>query len=458
VGVRSETDRAAAAPREAVRVPYVPESTKREIREQIKAEVLAQARDERWGEPGALPDWLDWLRFEGDLRVRYQGDRYDPDNAPAAILYDDSFIGGAIGTNYADVINTTEDRSRLRIRARLGVNARFGTEWTGALRLSTGSIVGPVSTSSTAGDPNDRYGLKLDRAFMRWAPTDWGSISAGRAPNPFFTTEALFAPDLGFDGVSGTVAPRFGDAWRLVGTAGWFVLRENSLSADRSMNALQLAAEWRPSPRFGARLAVGRFRYNNEEGVSDTTNFGAPSYALTEYERGFRQKGNTLFRINNAPLDIGPPRWGLASQFDVEQVHLAFDVGHFAPVNISLTSDMFRNRGFDQNDIVARTGFDITRGTKGWLHRLTLGSPALRARHDWQLSFGWRRIEKDATLDAFTDPDFVLGGTNVRGYSIGLAYGVDRNVNLGARWLSGREVEGPPYAVDVLQFDVNMRF
>jgi hypothetical protein len=466
VGVRPETAARPAVPatatppvsREAVRVPYVPESTKREIREEIKAEVLAQARNERWGDPGALPDWLDWLRFEGDLRVRQQFDNYASGNAPATILYDDSIVGGALGTNYADVVNTSEDRSRLRLRARLGVTARYGAEWTGAMRLSTGSILGPVSTSSTSGDPNDRYGLKMDRAFIRWAPSDWFSISAGRAPNPFFTTEALFSPDLGFDGVSATVAPRIDEAWRVVGTAGRFMLRENSLSADRSMNAVQFATEWRPSPRFGARFAYGRYRYDNEEGVSDTTNLGTPSYALTEYERGFRQKGNSLFRINNALLDVGAPRWGLVSQFDVEQIHAALDVGHFDPVHVSFTGDMFRNRGFDSNDIVSRTGFDVTRGTSGWLGRITIGAPAIRARHDWQLAFGWRKVEKDATLDAFTDPEFMLGGTNIRGHSLALIYGVDRNVNLGARWLSGREVEGPPYALDVLQFDVNMRF
>jgi len=41
-----------------VRVPYVPESLKREMREQIRQDVLAQAKTERWGNPGALPDWL----------------------------------------------------------------------------------------------------------------------------------------------------------------------------------------------------------------------------------------------------------------------------------------------------------------------------------------------------------------------------------------------------------------
>jgi hypothetical protein len=466
-GVRSESEvprpaaATAAAPpvsREPVRVPFVPESTKRELREEIKAEVLAQARAERWGDPGTLPDWLDWLRFEGDLRVRAQTDRYDEGNAPASILYDDSFAGGALGTNYADLTNTSVDRNRLRIRARLGLTARPSPEWMGAMRVSTGNALGPVSTSSTSGDSADRFGIKLDRAFIRWSPTDWASTTIGRAPNPFYSTEALFSPDLGFDGLSGTLAPRIGDAWRVIGTAGMFMLRENALAADRTMGAMQVAAEYRPSSRWGARLAYGRYRYANEEGVSDTTNFGTPSYALTEYERGFRQKGNTLYRINNALLDTSAARWGLASQFDVEQIHAAVDFVVADPVTVALSSDVFRNRGFDRAEIISRTGFDVTEGTRGWLHRLTVGSPAIRARNDWQFGLGWRHVEKDATLDAFTDPEFMLGGTNIKGWNAQLTYGLDRNTSLAARYLSGRQVEGPPYALDILQIDLNMRF
>src|SRR5262245_5769795 len=62
------------APAPAVRVPYVPESVRQEIKEEIRQEVVSQAKAERWGEPGALPEWLSAIKIEGDIRVRYQGD------------------------------------------------------------------------------------------------------------------------------------------------------------------------------------------------------------------------------------------------------------------------------------------------------------------------------------------------------------------------------------------------
>lgn len=450
--------------REPVRVQYVPPTVLREMREQIRQEIVAQARSERWGEPQALPDWVERIRFEGDVRFRAQQDMFAATNAPAAVLYNDAFVAGAggapaiTGTNYSDLTNSSVDRTRLRVRARLGATARLTEEWGAGVRLSTGSIVGPVSTSSTAGDPSDRFGVKLDRAFVRWQPAPWLAVNAGRFANPFFSTELLYAPDLGFDGVAVSGRPQFGTDWQGLATVGVFPLRENSLGKDRWLYGAQLGGEWRPNPRTGLRLAYARYVYSGEEGSSDTANFGGPAYALTEYERGFRQKGNTLFRINNAVGDTSSARWGLASSFDVEALTASLTLAHFDPMQINLTTEYTRNRGFDAAAVSARTGALVSAGTSGYLTRLTLGAASVVNRHDWQAQLTFRRMGKDGTLDAFTDPDFGLGGTNLKGYVLGFTYGLERNVSLGSRWLSARQVEGPRFAVDTFQVDVNVRF
>ena len=46
-----------------VRVPYVPETVKNEIREQIKQEVVTQAKAERWGDVNAVPEWVERLHW-----------------------------------------------------------------------------------------------------------------------------------------------------------------------------------------------------------------------------------------------------------------------------------------------------------------------------------------------------------------------------------------------------------
>ena len=61
-------------------------------------------------------------------------------------------------------------------------------------------------------------------------------------------------------------------------------------------------------------------------------------------------------------------------------------------------------------------------------------------------------------LDAFTESDFHLGGTDTQGYRITGSYGLVNNVWLRARWISATEIDGPPLAIDTLQLDLNAKF
>jgi hypothetical protein len=84
--------------------------------------------------------------------------------------------------------------------------------------------------------------------------------------------------------------------------------------------------------------------------------------------------------------------------------------------------------------------------------------PQLARMHDWQVFGGYRYVERDAVVDAFTDPDFHGGGTDAKGYFLGASYGVRRNTWLSMRWLSANEINGPRLAVDTLHLDLNARF
>ena len=47
----------------------------------------------------------------------------------------------------------------------------------------------------------------------------------------------------------------------------------------------------------------------------------------------------------------------------------------------------------------------------------------------------------DAVLDAFTDSDLGLGGTNLRGYILGFTYGLYRNSTIGVRYLAAENID-----------------
>ncbi|XSC48414.1 putative porin [Bradyrhizobium sp. RDT10] len=54
---------AAASPPGTRHVTYVPEIVKRQLREEIKREVMDKAHKENWASPGAYPEWAQRIRF-----------------------------------------------------------------------------------------------------------------------------------------------------------------------------------------------------------------------------------------------------------------------------------------------------------------------------------------------------------------------------------------------------------
>lgn len=448
---------AAAAKSDAgvVRVQYVPESVKREIREQIRQEVVAQAKTERWGDVNAVPEWVSRLKLEGDLRVRHQSDLFASDNAPAAF-----FQAGGL-----DIDNTSEDRHRWRIRARLGLNAKLTESISGGMRITTGNTSDPVSTNDTLGKTGNKYSLVLDRAFIKAEPWDWLSASGGRIPNPFFSTDLVWDDDLNFEGVAATFKPWPNESMtaKPFFTVGAFPLQEvessdTNKAGDKWLYAAQAGLDWRSGAFTRWRFGMAYYDYRNVAGVRNTnplTGF----YNSTAPQ--FSQKGNSLYVIdtdanNNGVAD--DPVWGLASNYQLLNLTAMADLAHFDPIHVILSGDVVKNIGYDGEEMESRMGAGYDEKTLGWSAKLTVGKPSMELPGDWQVFAGYRYLERDAVLDAFTDSDFRLGGTDAKGYFLGGSYGVDRNTWLSAKWLSADEIDGLPYGVDVLQVDLNAKF
>ncbi len=461
-----------------VRVQYVPESVKTEIREQLKQEVLAQAKTERWAEPNAVPSWLDRIKWEGDMRLRYQMDRFDSANTNALdyVFAADSGTTRAAGFLTGDdsrgsTANTTEDRERFRVRARLGMLARVSDDWSAGIRLATGSATDRVSTNQTMGQDFNKYTLYVDRAYIKYEPAEWVSMSGGRIPNPWFSTDLVWDEDLNFEGFAATFKPLIGDgSVRPFLTIGAFPVKEDTPpnAESRWLSGVQAGAKWEMARNSRLTVGAALYNYSKLEGRPD----GDPGVDLvpdlgqSEYGKGLRQKGNTLFLTDYDRTDGEAPQyWGLASKFRPMNLTASLDLAHFDPVHVILSADYVKNTAFDRGEIENRTGIKLTDGKDyGYLYKIAVGMPKLEKLHDWQASFTYRYLGSDATVDAFTDSDFGLGGTNLKGYTLGMTYAVDQNAWLGARWMSAESIDSfsldpsHRYAVDVLQADVNVRF
>ena len=480
-----DTDNAStkATPR-TVRVPYVPQAVKDQIRNEVREEVVAQARAERWGVPNANAAWTERIKVEGDLRLRYQSDRFGSGNLTPNDYVSDGISTAAtraadflaVNNTFAPTGNTTEDRGRLRLRARLDVNAKVSDSVSTGVRLSTGSATDRVSTNQTLGQNFNKYQVFVDRAFFKIDPTDWLSISGGRIANPWFGTDLIWSENLNFEGVAVTAQwpNNQGSAFQPFATVGAFPIREDAPpKRNRWLYGAQVGAQWQANARTQLKFGLAQYIYKNVEAQVDTdydlVNKAGASYGQYEYGTGLRQKGNTLVGTNSPidesdGIDISEVMFGLASKFKPLALTAAARFSHFSPYDLLVSAEYVTNLGYDEDDILRRTGFAVKGRKDGYQLKAAIGHGAVQNLGDWQASIGYRWIGSDAVLDAFTDSDLGLGGTNIQGITLGLQYGVDRNTTLGVRYLSAKQIDSfalgrdGKFSVDTIQVDFNVRF
>ncbi len=252
----------AAVPENVVRVPYVPEVVKKEMREEIKKEVLAQAKTERWGNPNTLPEWVEHIKWEGDLRLRGQDDLFQADNYAFVPNYIEINKKGDITATGNPYLNTTEDRRRVRLRARLGMEADVSSNVLVGMRVTTGNTADPVSTNVTIGTSNNRYTAVFDRAFIRYEPSSWLTLNGGKMANPWLNTDLVWDDDLNFDGVAATLKHEnnfsLSHQWQTFVTLGAFPLQEVDLSPDdKWLYGAQLGFDFQGSGDRRARHGRG---------------------------------------------------------------------------------------------------------------------------------------------------------------------------------------------------------
>lgn len=494
-------------------IPYIPAVVRDQIKAELRAELGQQAQAEGWSRPGETPEWTRRLSLYGDLRIRGEGVFMDDGNAD--IFEDFGAINGGDPQNINDrtpgyvgppYLNTLENRQRARIRARLGLKARIDDWISAEIRLATGNDASPVSTNQTlgGGDGTGKYQIWLDRAALKLTPMEGVTVDVGRFANPFWTGDLLFDDDLNFDGAALSLQQPIGDDVTVFGTVGAFPIFNTSLnfgsrnapegqggpygSKDKYLLASQLGVSWQPRDDITARLAIGYFNFEGVQGeVSSPCQYYEVVCDTDPTRPQFQQFGNTMFPIRDVtpnPLDpVASPEeqyFGLASPYEILNLRGSIDVVAFQGTKVRLEADYVKNLGVDEATMrgwaVNNLGPTVTipdpddtngtilvpgvwdGGSQGWSAKLTVGETDLAERGDWNLQVGYRYLESDAVLDAFTDSDFHLGGTNSQGWTIGGGYAFGKRTSIGFRWLSAEEIADAPLSVDKLLIDLQTRF
>jgi hypothetical protein len=489
-----------------VRVTYVPEFLRKQIREEVKQDVMAQAREERWAAPRSLPEWATRYKFFGDFRLRGEGLFYPAgnDNTGAFPNFNAINTGAPFdvaGTLFSPQNNVDRNRDRLRLRARFGAAVDLGDNFTSGLRFGTGENDSPVTENQTLGIANGgqggnfaKYALWLDRAFLKYEPETSAdlhlALTAGRFDNPFFATNMLWSGDLGFDGLLLQARRDVAPGLTPFLTAGVFPVFNTELnfatnqpakfkSEDKWLYAAQLGATWKLARDFSAKAGAAYYHFDNVEGrlSAPFTPVNASDAGSTDDSRpAFAQTGNTYMALRNiVPNFLNNfgainqfQYFGLAAPFHELALTGRLDYNGYAPFQIALEGEWVNNLAFHRgatkrkavNNLGATGAGSFDGGNNAGILNLRLGDVALDRRGAWNVLLGYRYVESDALVDGFCDADFggTMLGTNHKGFDFVGNYALSPRVWLGLRWMSATGIAGPVFKNDYLQLDLNSRF
>jgi hypothetical protein len=371
--------------------------------------------------------------------------------------------GGISKAGLNAFIDVDQNRYRFRGAARLGVESSL-TDWLKAgVRISTGNTSDLVSPSQTL-DGTAPYSFGVDNLYLRIEEKKgsfpWLTVTGGRFTTPWFTpTDLVFHKQLNFNGLAATGRFGFGDGSadqsNVFLTMGALPIQEIALSShDKWLYGAQLGLKLRVGGEVMQTLQVAGayFDYRNVEGVRNSLNSNLLDYTAPQFFR----TGNTVFDIRN-DNDPTTNLFALAAKFHLANVNATYEL-FTGPYSLRITADGVKNLGFNQEDVFLRTGVAVPPRVKGYQGEVSFGTPVVLTAGAWRALIGYRYLQRDAVIDAYTDSDFHFGGTDAKGYYLTGELGLGNRIWMTVRYMSASQIDGPTYIIDTAQIDLSTRF
>lgn len=494
-----------SAPAGSIRVPYIPETVRAQIKDELRREVMAEAHTNGWASPDeAAPDWTRRIKLHGDIRVRSETELYSKTNSNEIIDFATINALSPYGIDdprlLLPILNTRNNQTNSpRLRARIGADVAISGDVTAGFMLATGDNRGPISTNDILSGGFLKRDIWIDKAWIKLAPTPWFSGTFGRFMVPFKSSDLLYDQDLNLDG---GVFELNTDKW--LGEGLKVTLRGGAFPFDfGAPNSPTFAFDKPKAPKkylFAGEAEIsGKISdvsFSVAAGLHDFHNFqgdlSAPCFVETDtfcstdfLQPIFLTKGNTLSPLRQIvvtdPDQQLPQLLGYTFKYRVLDVNATVAVPLNDRVEARFMGSFVKNLAFKESDtcrnglagrpynnnasgggtFCAANAADRARfdgGDTGYRFEAVLGRMQPFAQGEFNLSVGYRYLETDAVLDALSDSDFHLGGTNAKGYFLGGHYALRDGLTIGGRWLSANEISGPPLGIDVLQLDLEVRF
>lgn len=338
---------------------------------------------------------LDGINFKGDFRLRQES--FD--------------------------IDGQADRHRSRLRSRVALVAPINEDVSVGFGLASGSS-DPTSANQTLGSVASSKAINLDLAYVNWniANADM-SVQAGKFKNPLKRvggTGLLWDGDVRPEGV--TASYKKGSLFA-IGLGSW--IDENRPRFNALNGQYQSQADL---ILLGGQVGSS-FKLANNVSIL----FGLGYYNITASEGADSLFGNAA---NDNRLDVnGGYLNGFRNVEGFAEIGIPTELG-----KLTLFADYVQNLDADDFD----TGYSLGAKVKA---------------NKW--SFGWeyRALEVDAVFAAFSDSDFLGGGTDGEGHILKTGYVLSKKISLSSSlFLNDRNVDfGTEESFKRLMLDISFK-
>ena len=351
-------------------------------------------------------DWATKIKFKGDLRYRHE------------MITQDRDVSGSA--------EDAADRTRHRVRARFGFDAKVTDNSKVVLQLATGGA-DPRSSNQTLTNSGSRKEIGVDLAYAEYGFMPGGVLTLGKIKNPVWRAGQSLFWDGDFNPEGGAVTF---DRGMLFGSAyGWWLSEQfnsdpQGENSDANVFGLQAGLKF---PLLGGetRLAANYFDCGACQDNS-------PMFLNQPF-------GNTTYRIGTSTTNL--------LRYDYEILQLSGEMGTMLfDLPFSFWADYAQN-------MASGVEYDTAYGVG-----VTLGK-ASNAK-TWEAGLLYQSIDKDALYAQFIDSDFGDGTTDSEGWAIKGAYAWVKNVTFnGTYFINTRNKDvGTELDYDRLQLDINYKF
>jgi len=346
--------------------------------------------------------WTDKIKFKGDFRYRHE----------------------------LTAEENKEQRIRHRIRARIGMFADVSDGVTFGFQMTSGSS-DPVSNNQTLGDGFSTKNLGIDFAYFEVKPGTVKGLKllGGKFKNPWYKpgkSELIWDSDWNPEGLFASYKTKDLGSIEIFVDAAMFWVEERSSTDDALLVGGQGGLTFKLMDE-NAYVTVGGSYYSY---------LNAKDYQpFVDPEDGF---GNSL---GMAMSEDGNSYYYL---YDYNLLEVFFEAGgKLQNLPVTIMVDYVTNSGADKDNTGYLAGIHVGK-VKEW------GTIAAR--------YIYREVQKDAVLGAYTDSDFIGGGTDGKGHEFGVDLGLTKNISTSASFFVNQIGVNNSKDFKRLQVDLNFKF